>query len=94
MNFASATPCQYWFDNSWYDLTNIGSVGSTNFWTSPPNIENAVVSFNFCQKLNAGSDVEQLACDDLDLYALEYDYISVGSTNCVPLSTSTLHSIN
>ena len=43
-----AVPCTYWFDNNWYDLTNIESVGSTNFWTSPTNFAQQQVAFNFC----------------------------------------------
>ena len=69
-------PCTYWFDNSFYDLNDIASFGSTNFWTSPANEADTLVSFNFCEKLNAGSDLEPLACPNLDLYALEHTKVT------------------
>ena len=92
----AAVPCTYWFDNSWYDLTNIASFGSTNFWTSPANEQDTLVSFNFCQKLSAGSDLEPLACPDLDLYAIEHTKATSVRPliQCAPLSTSSLSSVH
>ena len=88
----SSVPCTYWFDNNWYDLTNIESVGSTNFWVSPTNVLQQQVAFNFCQKLSAGADLQPLACDNLDLYALEFSEFRQAGT-CTPLSSSSLNSV-
>ena len=72
LNLASA-PCDYWFNYNWYDLTRIEEVGNTGFWTSYANPQDEIVSFNFCEKLNAkDTEVEPLSCPDLNLYAVEH----------------------
>ena len=48
----ASLPCTYWFESSWYDLTNIDKKGEADYWTSAADNYGTMVSFNFCQKLS------------------------------------------
>ena len=48
LTWLNQLPCTYWHNDSWYDLTNIGEIGSTKYWTSKANAIGNMVSFNFC----------------------------------------------
>lgn len=43
----NSLPCTYWFNNSWYDLTNVNDMGS-NYWVSEKDSVGNMVAFNFC----------------------------------------------
>ena len=87
-------PCTYWYNKSWYDLTNIGEVGSTDYFTSKPDAIGNMVSFNFCQKLSQGQD--SVKCADMDMYATEHTEVSILRPDpiCTPLSTGELVSVD
>jgi hypothetical protein len=43
----TTVPCQYWYDNKWYDLTSFGS--STNFFTTThTTADEQFAAYNFC----------------------------------------------
>jgi len=93
VSYASGNPCTYWFDNDYYNLSNIKYVGNFNYFLTPETNLFQHVAFNFCEKLNIYEEtVEHLRCNDLNLYALEYNSLSV-TDNCRALSTSSFQSV-
>lgn len=98
LSLLNELPCTYWFNDSWYDLTNIDEFGSSDYWTSSADSFGNMVSFNFCQKLSSGqsgTDPGAIACEDMDLYATEHTEVTLLRPNaiCTPLSTSALDSV-
>jgi hypothetical protein len=45
---SQALPCTDWYNDSWYDLTNINEVGGAKYWNSEYDSYGTRVSFNFC----------------------------------------------
>lgn len=43
-------PCQYWYDDQWYDLTTFNNANSF-FKTDTTNV-NDYAAFNFCKQIN------------------------------------------
>lgn len=55
----TTVPCQYWYDDKWYDLTSFNS-DVEYFVTTPAT--NQYAAFNFCQKISKASTTD-LQCD-------------------------------
>lgn len=94
----ASLPCTYWFESSWYDLTNIDKKGEADYWTSAADNYGTMVSFNFCQKLSQGQKGEDpgaIKCPDMDLYAVEHTEVTQLRPEpiCKPLSTDSLSSV-
>ena len=55
---STTVPCQYWYDNKWYDLTDVSD--DTGYIMSTPNGPDAGsqpwAAYNFCRKVNQASD--------------------------------------
>ena len=48
---STTVPCQYWYDEKWYDLTTFDA--STDFFsTGAMAVSGEYAAFNFCQKIN------------------------------------------
>lgn len=76
-------PCQYWWNDQWYDLTSFDN--SVSFFKSTPNGSNdKFAAFNFCQKINAAAAESQtLGCQTdyqsaLDAYATIINFSGPG----------------
>ena len=46
----TTVPCQYWWDDKWYDLTTFN--GEQSFFTTDHTTSQAYAAFNYCQKLD------------------------------------------
>jgi hypothetical protein len=87
-------PCQYWYDNKWYDLTSFGD--DFDFFKSTPNSDaDTYAVYNFCRKINTDTTgSEALGCSSttpLDAYATIINEPSSGV--CVAASTDSYNSI-
>lgn len=93
--FESTTvPCQYWYDNKWYDLTNVSS--DTGFIMSTPNGAAAgsqpYAAYNFCRKVNQASSYKDLNCNEAATNAFA-TIVGVPTSECSAASTDSYTSI-
>lgn len=94
----TTVPCQYWYDDKWYDLTTFDSQAAFSFFTSTPNGASVQYgAWNFCKKLSDSTvEAASLGCSTtsqaaLSTYAAIINYSTGG--NCEAASTSNLDSI-
>lgn len=57
----TTVPCQYWYDDKWYDLTSFDD-SADYFLTSPHTSTDQYAAFNFCQKISSATTTN-LDCD-------------------------------
>lgn len=98
-NFKSTTvPCQYWYDNQWYDLTTFNE-GYSFFKTNTTSVSD-FAAFNFCTEIKQDSSAaSDLGCTGssesvsaaIDAYATLVNVNSPG--DCIAASTSSYSSI-
>ena len=51
--FKSTTvPCQYWWDNKWYDLTSFDDPAQGFYSSTPQSDTDVYAVWNFCRKIN------------------------------------------
>ena len=48
---STSIPCQYWYDDKWYDLTSV-SAEAGFYTTTPAGGTTPWAAFNFCRKIN------------------------------------------
>ena len=52
---STSVPCQYWFDDKWYDLTDASNESGGYIKSTPNGPEagsQAWAAYNFCRKVN------------------------------------------
>ena len=57
----TTVPCQYWYDDKWYDLTSFDD-SADYFLTTPNTSTDQYAAFNFCQKISSATTTN-LDCD-------------------------------
>ena len=90
---STTVPCQYWYNDQWYDLTDFGN--DIDFFSSKHTDDNDLYAvWNFCQKISADSQASSAICDSssaTDAYATIVN--SPSPMSCEAASTSEYSSI-
>lgn len=99
MKVSASVPCQYWYNNAWYNVIPLGTDGLPQ--TNPPMYKATQGSTNayyqICKPLNSNTDVIDSTtipntCDDVVLMA--YAALVDSSNTCTPMSTDKLNSVS
>jgi len=90
-------PCQYWYNDQWYDLTSLDN--SVSFFETDHVMSSGEYAvYNFCQKINAATqEIAGLGCDSQyeDQTNAYSTIINAGvSGKCEAASTDSLSSID
>jgi hypothetical protein len=80
-------PCEYIYNNAWYNLVDMSQPDTASYYKSKPNSEGTTAYYNFCQPLVASSGPCQV-----DVFAA-YQTPSK-SDDCSPASTLKLNSVS
>lgn len=88
-------PCQYWYDNKWYDLTDVSN-SSDNIKSTPNGADAGSTpwaAYNFCRKVNQATDYHTYGCTSEDATNAFATIIFESTKSCSAASTDDYDSI-